>query len=353
LPSCLIISSSYRSPLTLLPPPILPPPLAVLTLLISITFRAVLTNLSNPSRLHSGNVLIITSSPYDAAFSFPLVALAFLSQFNMLSVHASLKDPTRPRVTSVINGSIATCTALFLLFGAAGYMYALGETRDNIILNFEPDDKVVLVGKMGLGVTIMAGVSMIVLPCREALMSLPRKVRKYGRRGGKGKKLRPVGEETRLLDRDDTFDDEVGTGGHKNVPYLDLEDEVDTLGVGSGCGAAAHFLVTLGITAACYMGASFCPGVSTVWSICGSSLGFVIAYILPSACYLKVRQKRKGWNMRVVGAWVMLVVSSMGMTLCTVQAVTRLFNGGVKTQAGDFVEDFYDDDEEVVSGDGF
>ncbi|GMI45988.1 hypothetical protein TrCOL_g5832 [Triparma columacea] len=170
---------------------------SVLTLLISITFRAILTNLSNPSRLHSGNVLIITSSPYDAAFSFPLVALAFLSQFNMLSVHASLKDPTRPRVTRVINGSIATCTALFLLFGAAGYMYALGETRDNIILNFEPDDKVVLVGKIGLGVTIMAGVSMIVLPCREALMSLPRKVRKYGRRGGKGKKLRPVGEETR------------------------------------------------------------------------------------------------------------------------------------------------------------
>ena len=130
----------------------------------------------------------------------------------MLSVHASLKDPTRPRVTRVINGSIATCTALFLLFGSAGYMYALGETKDNIILNFSPDDRVVLVGKIGLGVTIMAGVSMIVLPCRSALMGLPRKVRRYLGRGRKGK-LQPVGEGTRLLDRDDTFDGSNAPGG--------------------------------------------------------------------------------------------------------------------------------------------
>ncbi|GMH51647.1 hypothetical protein TrRE_jg13429, partial [Triparma retinervis] len=169
----------------------------------------------------------------------------------------------------------------------------------------------------------MAGVSMIVLPCRSALMGLPRKVRRYLGRGRKGK-LQPVGEGTRLLDRDDTFDDSnaPGGGGFSNEVPLDLEESVDLKSQDAG-GAALHFLVTLAIAATCYMGASFCPGVSTVWSICGSSLGFVIAYILPAACYLKVRARRKGWNARVGGAWAMLAVSTVGMAVCTTQAVAR------------------------------
>ena len=48
-------------------------------------------------------------------------------------------------------------------------MYGLGETRDNVLLNFDDDDGVIVYGKAGLGVTIMAGISMIVLPCRGAI----------------------------------------------------------------------------------------------------------------------------------------------------------------------------------------
>jgi hypothetical protein len=67
--------------------------------------------------------ILWTSSLNDALFSFPLVALAFLSQFNMLAVHASLANPTRARVLAVINRAILCCTVVFSLFGSAGYLY--------------------------------------------------------------------------------------------------------------------------------------------------------------------------------------------------------------------------------------
>jgi len=104
----------------------------------------------------------------------------------------------------------------------------------------------------------------------------------------------------------------------------------------------AHVTSTLLISFTCYFAATSCPGVSTVWSICGSSLGIIIAYILPSLCYLKIRSK-KGWNRRVVGAWALLILSTFLMVVCTAQAVGRLLKGAIQTKASELVED-YDDD---------
>ena len=131
---------------------------SVLLILVTITYKSLAVNLADPSRLNSETVMLTTHSWSSATFSFPLVALAFLSQFNMLSVHASLTDPTRSRLLSVINASTGICTVLFLVFGVAGYLYALGDTRDNILLNFEGDNGVpIRAGKVGLGTAIMAG----------------------------------------------------------------------------------------------------------------------------------------------------------------------------------------------------
>ena len=316
---------------------------SVLTLLVSMIYRSYKLCKDSPERLHSGQVLIYTDSPYDGFFSFPLVALAFLSQFNMLSVHASLKDPTRNRLITVIFWSVLTCTFIFLLFGTSGYMYALGETKDNILLNFDPNDTVILAGKVGLSVTLMAGISMIVLPCRDAVVNLPRKIKNYHNRKKLGSVMRSCGESRPLIESRN--DESFGSFEKPYEPKIyndDDEEDIESLGEKSSeLDLPRHVLITFGIATAGYLCACYCPGVSTVWSICGSSLGFIIAYILPSACYLKIRGKKKGLNRRVVGAWVMLVVSILGMTLCSIQAVWRIIGGGVKTRADEFVKDFY------------
>jgi len=75
----------------------------------------------------------------------------------------------------------------------------------------------------------------------------------------------------------------------------------------------------------------------------------MIAYIIPSACYLKLR-RRKGLNRRIIGAWLMLVFSSVGCVVCTVQAFYRVVKKGYAETAGEFFED--DDFEEGDDGAG-
>ncbi|GMI14955.1 hypothetical protein TrLO_g10415 [Triparma laevis f. longispina] len=307
--------------------------LSVLILLITITLKAVNLNLQNPERL-KGNVLLVTDSVYDCTFAFPLIALAFLSQFNMLSVHASLYNPTRERLLKVIVACVGTCTVLFLLFGIAGYMYALGETRDNVLLNFEDDDATIVYGKAGLGVTIMAGISMIVLPCRGAVFETVKLMRSGSKPSAinvnENVPLTHHMKENYMNETQDTF-----AIDYETRILNDEEDDEPSFNV------VTHVLTTIAIALLCFTAACYCPGVSTVWSICGSSLGFVIAYILPSACYLKLRGK-KGRNARVVGSWIMLVVSSIGCVVCTIQAVDKVLRGS-PTVADEF-SDFYDDD---------
>jgi len=90
---------------------------SVLFLLVAVTYRCIDVNaihiaqgnnkeygpFTKPWERVREESILYTTSVEDALFSFPLVALAFLSQFNMLAVHASLENPTRARVLAVIN----------------------------------------------------------------------------------------------------------------------------------------------------------------------------------------------------------------------------------------------------------
>ena len=69
--------------------------------------------------------------------------------------------------------------------------------------------------------------------------------------------------------------------------------------------------MTVGIVVSALLLAIVVPSVTIVWSIMGSSVSLVIAYILPSACYLRIRSKKVGWNQRKVGSVVILFVASI------------------------------------------
>lgn len=56
-----------------------------------------------------------------------------------------------------------------------------------------------------------------------------------------------------------------------------------------------HYGATLMLALLGYVGAVCVPGVEVVWSVLGSSLGLTIAFVMPCACYLKIRAS-KGMN---------------------------------------------------------
>ena len=316
-----------------------------------------------PFQQFNDDALWYTTDIYSMLFTFPLIALAFLSQFNMLTVHSTLFDPTRPRVKTVINTSILTCMVMFLVFGSAGYCVSYGQTRDNILLNFAPDDEVISLGRAGLSVTLMCGISMIVLPCREALLQIlamgglykPTNTDLLGSNKPRFKANMNVSYNT----DDEEYDESPSTvlPSHKNVDVETTsllnkskaaENESIVIDVDS-VHPLLHISLTIFIAFLCFVSATFCPGVSTVWSICGSSLGFIIAYIIPSACYIKLRQWKKGFfNPRILGAWVMLIFSTFLMISCSYQAVHRLIQGSVPVVADLIKPGQYNDDDSVT-----
>mmetsp|Transcript_3758 Transcript_3758/g.5697 ORF Transcript_3758/g.5697 Transcript_3758/m.5697 type:complete len:93 (-) Transcript_3758:107-385(-) len=54
---------------------------------------------------------------------------------------------------------------------------------------------------------------------------------------------------------------------------------------------------------------------------------FIIAFILPSICYIRIRASKKGHgNPRLLSAWALLIFSICSAVLCSVQTIWRFFN---------------------------
>ena len=297
-----------------------------------------------------------TSSFADILSALPIILLAFLSSFNMISVHCSLIDPTRRRVKGVIHKAVFLSFLLMYLFGLSGYLFALEETNGNILLNFDPTDRVILLGRIGCGITTLFALPMNTLPCREALLSWVAQIGEVSaRRGAKREEQRHLLERRsgEALDRTNkpfrksqTMPSEKGDSGNtideesgrneESIGYganLDLEQQQiqaieasATKPVAPLSEQVVHRLTTFAIILACYIAAVLAPGVAIVWDIAGSSMAFLIQFILPALCYirLKIRAGASSRSNNLIWAHILLCFGTVTAILCTVQTVWRL-----------------------------
>jgi hypothetical protein len=84
-----------------------------------------------------------------------------------------------------------------------------------------------------------------------------------------------------------------------------------------------HYGSTFGIVTICFIGAAAAPSVATVWSLCGSSMAFVISFLLPAACYLKIQRcSDEGWIWKYF-SWFLVIFSIVGSISCSVQTILR------------------------------
>jgi hypothetical protein len=81
-----------------------------------------------------------------------------------------------------------------------------------------------------------------------------------------------------------------------------------------------HFGSTVAVVGFCYIAAISVPGVGFVWSLIGSSMAILIAFVVPAACYLKIRVHKR-MNPRSILAWALLLISCVAAPICTQQAL--------------------------------
>jgi hypothetical protein len=65
--------------------------------------------------------------------------------------------------------------------------------------------------------------------------------------------------------------------------------------------------------------------VATLWNLVGSSMTILLSYVVPAACYLRIR-RRKALGLRMAAAWVLLILGSVALVVCTEEAVRALWN---------------------------
>ena len=237
------------------------------------------------------------------------------------------------------------CYSLFFTVGVSGYLYSYDETKDNILLNFPLGAKTVFVGRIGYGMTIMFGMPLVFLPCRAAILSLPEQIREQN-----SKIRHPVAnsltfdEECPLLKETkrvrSSKDLKLGRNASTDhsssgsTSLISIEEEqylevtpipkVDpSLDHEAARDRHVHFISTAVILLLSYIMAVAVPGVGVVWSIAGSSIAMIIGFIIPSACYLKIRSK-KSVNPRSVGACALLVFSIFISIECTIRTIQSL-----------------------------
>ena len=138
-----------------------------------------------------------TNNPTDLLFAFPIVILCYFCSYNVLAVQAQLVHPTRQRMRWVLKCSMGSCCVLFWLVGVGGYLYTvaiaatttltttrmdnINITPDNLLLAFELQDPAILAGRMGFCFTLLFGLPLILLPCREAFVCLPLQIQAWRR----------------------------------------------------------------------------------------------------------------------------------------------------------------------------
>jgi hypothetical protein len=148
----------------------------------------------------------------------------------------------------------------------------------------------------------MLAMAMLMLPCRASLLEV---VDVFVN----GPHVAPVEEEIPLVA---TNESKAATNRTKRSTLMDND--------------VIHYAATIGIATTCYLAAIRVPGVAVVWSLCGSFMAFLIAFILPAACYLEIQRthpthESKGW---LWFSWVLLVAATISSIACTIQSISQL-----------------------------
>jgi len=204
--------------------------------------------------------------------------------------------------------------------------------KGNVLLNIpiaknsdedEEEYWLFLLGRIGCGTTLFLGLPLLALPCRDALLEVVDVLfhRSHHRSSDHNsfssnenkndslfwKLLHKLNKNETIQDATITTEDEVkivfpDEGGaalnnnERKSPLLSISPRRNSILIRSDPiqrdwvfrNSMMHYGSTLLIVMCCYFGATKVEGVAEIWSLIGSSLAFLIAFILPFGCFIVI-----------------------------------------------------------------
>jgi amino acid permease len=240
----------------------------------------------------------------DVLFAFPIITLSFLSSFNVLPIQNALQNPTPERIHAVIDTAVFLCFLVMLSLGLGGYAYARDKTQGNILLNCNSSednkDWIMILGRIGFGITIMFAMGMMIIPCRDCCFQVLNQLDPD-----------PIVVENSSSSNSDDGNTECYCGEQSTLltSFPNSSSNLDQQLVSKRRESQLfwHYGITLVIVLITYFGAALAPGVAIVWSLCGSSMAFAISFFLPAIFYAKLHTSiNKGTDCLV---WFLIIFS--------------------------------------------
>jgi amino acid permease len=309
----------------------------------------------------------------------PLFISCFVCHYNLPVVHNELADPTPARVRTWLRTTVWGSTAFYVLLGTAGAAYrpcsAGGDIEGNILLNFPRGDRLVLVGRLCLAVTITLAFPMLTIPARDILLRVLREhpttsssSDATAAAGRHGRRRNPHGvdgiaeQQQRHVVVDRTADDSMllqpllsdaieppqqdsaddgesfrdaeqqpppggavaagqnagsvfRTGGSATPPHAPTPAAVSSFGARLWASMAIFWT---GAAVACCV-----RSIDVVWDLLGSSLSILVSFLIPCGSYL-VLVRRAKWPARWT-AWTLIMFFVPLMFISTANAVYDTF----------------------------
>jgi amino acid permease len=337
---------------------------SILILGSCIVFRSIQCNIDAPEPFYK-YLTFFPESPRDLLDSVPIYISSFVCHFNIFPIYNDLQQPTRKRVSWWLRSTTWFAGILYLIMGFTGAAYGhcteTGRVQGNILLDFDNDDPLLMVGRMCLALTITLAFPMLVIPARDIVLrsilfsclppadALPFK-EEVSTTEAKDENL----EEGRRSEITETFledtEEEGGSGETTEALHETLEEDgsetktpsesssptehsnTDTNTSTSTSTAApqkASFYLRLLTAIAIFWTAggvaSVVESIDIVWALLGSSLSILICFLIPCGSYLAITKDREGDVASKWLAWLLTLVFTPFMFLSTANAVNNTF----------------------------
>lgn len=301
---------------------------SILILGTCIVIRSVQCNIHAPHPWYT-YVTLWPESPRELLDALPLYISCFVCHYNILPVHNELKNPTPARVSWWLRSTTWYAVGLYMIMGFSGSTYGhcteSGKVHGNVLLDFDENDPLLMVGRMCLALTITLAFPMLVIPARDILLRSIILPYMRNERHSSTPAAAATMEDTTTAEQlqEPLLTDEERPAAEGNEHDAESEEEdTATASFWLRLATATGIFWTAGLVASCV------ASIDLVWDLLGSSLSILLSYIIPCGCYLMIMKDVSGdsrttWSKAL--CWLLIVFFVPLMFISTGNAVANTF----------------------------